>query len=197
MPHGIDEALFPRFSSQAGREIVPVVTTEGARELALRRLTHRLVSCGRKTDDLSAIRCVADKDPLFLLTWKRSSRCDNHAGIQVGSSHCPSFSRHLGTGFFTERLRFHRMNFSSSCLRTASAHSRGSGGCAIFSVRPGAHVALIRGLQLPSREPTADAKQKRCKTKVETVPLQELIQQFQPHFLCTLPPSSQTDLIII
>ena len=43
MPRGIDEALFPRFSSQAGREIVPVVTTEGARELALRTLTLRLV----------------------------------------------------------------------------------------------------------------------------------------------------------
>ena len=39
MPRGIDEALFPRFFSQGGREIVPVVTTEGARELALRTLT--------------------------------------------------------------------------------------------------------------------------------------------------------------
>ena len=28
----------------------------------------------------------------------------------------------------------------------------------IFSVKPGAHFALICGLQLPSREPTADAK---------------------------------------
>ena len=28
MPRGIDEALFPRFFSQAGREIVPVVATE-------------------------------------------------------------------------------------------------------------------------------------------------------------------------
>ena len=165
MPRGVDEALFPGFLSQAGREIVPVVTTEGARELALRRLTHRLVSCGRKTDDLSAIRCVADKDPLFLLTWKRSSRCDNHAGIQVGSSHCPSFSRHLGTGFFTERLRFHRMNFSSSCLRTASAHSRGSGGCAIFSVRPGAHVALTSAsiALLLSQSPSSLLRCNRCR----------------------------------
>ena len=43
MPRGIDEALFPRFFSQGGREIVPVVTTEGARELALRTLALRLV----------------------------------------------------------------------------------------------------------------------------------------------------------
>ena len=48
MPRGIDEALFPRFFSQAGREIVPVVATEGARELALRTPTLRLLSCGRK-----------------------------------------------------------------------------------------------------------------------------------------------------
>ena len=65
MPRGIDEARFPRFFSEAGREIVPVVTTEGARELALRTLTLRLVSCGRKTDDLSAIKCVADNDSQF------------------------------------------------------------------------------------------------------------------------------------
>ena len=43
MPRGIDEALFPRFFSQGGREIVPVVITEGARELALCTLTLRLV----------------------------------------------------------------------------------------------------------------------------------------------------------
>ena len=65
MPHGIDEALFPRFSSQAGREIVPVLTTEGARELALRTLILRQVLYGGNTGDLSAIRCVADKDSLF------------------------------------------------------------------------------------------------------------------------------------
>ena len=56
MPRGIYEALFPRFFSQGGREIVPAVITEGARELALRTLTPRLVSFGRKTDDLTAIR---------------------------------------------------------------------------------------------------------------------------------------------
>ena len=65
MPHGIDEALFPRFSSQEGREIVPVLTREGARELAVRTPIPRLLLCGGKTDDLSAKRCVADKDPFF------------------------------------------------------------------------------------------------------------------------------------
>ena len=43
MPRGIYEALFPRFFSQGGREIVPFAITEGARELALRTLTLRLV----------------------------------------------------------------------------------------------------------------------------------------------------------
>ena len=56
MPRGIDEALFPRFFSEAGREIVPVVTIERARELALRTPRPRLVLCGRKTDDLSEIK---------------------------------------------------------------------------------------------------------------------------------------------
>ena len=65
MPRGIDEALFPRFFSQGGREIVPVVITEGARELALRTPITRQVLCGGETDDFSAIRCVADKDSLF------------------------------------------------------------------------------------------------------------------------------------
>ena len=65
MPHGIDEALFPRFFSQGGREIVPAVITEGARELALCTLTLRLFSFGRKADDLFAPRCVADKDALL------------------------------------------------------------------------------------------------------------------------------------
>jgi len=127
MPRGIDEALFPRFFSQAGREIVPVVTTEGARELALRTLTHRLVSCGRKRTTCPQLGVSQTKTRSFLRTWKRLSRCDNHAGIQVGSSHCPSKRRHLGTGFFTLLPLFHRLNFSSSCLRTASADSRGSG----------------------------------------------------------------------
>ena len=65
MPRGIDEALLPRFFSQAGREIFPGVTSEGARELALRAVIPRLILCGREADDLSAIRCVADKDTLF------------------------------------------------------------------------------------------------------------------------------------
>ena len=65
MPRGIDEAPFPRFFSQEGREIVPVVASEGARELAISTPRLRAFSCGRKTDHLSAIRCVADKDPLF------------------------------------------------------------------------------------------------------------------------------------
>ena len=56
MPHGIDEALFPRFSSQEGREIVPVLMREGARELALRTPIPRLLSCGRKTNDFLAKR---------------------------------------------------------------------------------------------------------------------------------------------
>ena len=90
MPCGIDEALFPRLSSQEGREIAPVVATEGARELATSTPKLRGFSCGRKSDHLSAIRCVADKGPLFFLTWKRSSCCGNHAGIRVSSSHCPS-----------------------------------------------------------------------------------------------------------
>ena len=47
MPRGIDEALFPRFCSEAGREIVPAVTTERARELAFRTLALRLVALGR------------------------------------------------------------------------------------------------------------------------------------------------------
>ena len=54
MPHGIDEALFPRFLSQEGREIVPVLTREGARELAVRTPIARLLSCGGKADDFSA-----------------------------------------------------------------------------------------------------------------------------------------------
>ena len=51
MPHGIDEALLPRFLSQEGREIVPVVMSEGARELALRTPIPRVLSFGRKTND--------------------------------------------------------------------------------------------------------------------------------------------------
>ena len=63
MPRGIYEARFPRFFSQGGREIVPAVITEGARELALCTLILR--SFGRKADDLFAPRCVADKDALL------------------------------------------------------------------------------------------------------------------------------------
>ena len=65
MPRGIDQALGPRFFSETGREIVPELTTERARELAVRTSEPRLVLLRRKTDDLSAPICVADKDPAF------------------------------------------------------------------------------------------------------------------------------------
>ena len=43
MPRGIDQALVPRVVSEPGREIVPVLTSERARELAVRTLELRLV----------------------------------------------------------------------------------------------------------------------------------------------------------
>ena len=69
MPRGIDEALSPRFFSEAGGEIVPIVTAEGARELTVRTPKPRLlcVGGGRKTNDLFAMKSVADEDPLLFL----------------------------------------------------------------------------------------------------------------------------------
>ena len=43
MPRGINQSLVPRVVSEPGREIVPVVTSERARELAVRTLELRLV----------------------------------------------------------------------------------------------------------------------------------------------------------
>ena len=63
IPRGIDEALFPRFSSQEGREIVPFVAMEGARELAIRTPIAQVPMYRRKTDHLSTL--IADEDPLF------------------------------------------------------------------------------------------------------------------------------------
>ena len=86
IPRGIDEALFPRFSSQEGREIVPFVAMEGARELAIPTPIDRSLYTmyRRKTDLLSTV--IADEDPLFLLLSKRLSNGGNRAGIQIGSS---------------------------------------------------------------------------------------------------------------
>ena len=60
MPRGIDQALVPRFVSEPGREIVPVLRTERARELAVRTLKLRLVSLGSKTDDLLMLLQMLD-----------------------------------------------------------------------------------------------------------------------------------------
>ena len=48
MPRGIDQALGPRFFSETRREIVPELTTERARELAIRTSEPRLVLLRRK-----------------------------------------------------------------------------------------------------------------------------------------------------
>ena len=90
MPHGIDEAFFPRFSSEEGREIGPVLTDEGAREVAVYTAVPRALFSGGKLNDFFAKRCVADKDPLSFLrfealviisqprwhaTWQQASPC--------------------------------------------------------------------------------------------------------------------------
>ena len=49
-----------RFVSEPGREIVPVLRTERARELAVRTLKLRLVSLGPKTDDLLMLLQMLD-----------------------------------------------------------------------------------------------------------------------------------------
>ena len=43
MPRGINQSLVPRVVSEPGREILPVMTSERARELAVRTLELRLV----------------------------------------------------------------------------------------------------------------------------------------------------------
>ena len=43
IPRGINQPLVPRVVSEPGREIVPVLASEGARELALRTLVLRLL----------------------------------------------------------------------------------------------------------------------------------------------------------
>ena len=64
-PYGIDEAFFPRFSSEEGREIGPVLTDEGACEVAVYTAVPRALFSGGKLNDFFTKRCVADKDPLF------------------------------------------------------------------------------------------------------------------------------------
>ena len=71
MPRGVNEAPLPRFMSEAGREVFPVLSFERARELAIRTLTPGPESCRRIRDDLFATRGVADKDTLFFSGWKR------------------------------------------------------------------------------------------------------------------------------
>ena len=70
MPHGIDEAFFPRFFSEEGRQIGPVLRGEGACEVAVDTAIPRAVAFGGKLNDFFAKRCVADKDPLFFLTFE-------------------------------------------------------------------------------------------------------------------------------
>ena len=70
MPRGIDEALFPRFFSQAGREIVPVVTTAGACEYS--------VWSFQNTSSSSRI----PRSPSSTTSWSRPLFHSGYAGLQ-------------------------------------------------------------------------------------------------------------------